>query len=254
MRLTFFSLILIFGSANAQHAVELAPDSVPNVVIEGGTICDDPGIVGSDDGTAENGYSGNPATVTQVRLVDRFSAADFPGGTIEGVCIGLLTLAGDSLNFEIVVFDDDGTGGAPGTVLGTSPASAAGIPNGLPPALYSYDISASGIAIPDSGDFYIGVQYSPVDHPSVFVAADETGATNAGAGQVFFDTGNPGDDWQAIPAVFPNYSALFVRALPGVAVEIPESQPVPTLGTWGLICLALLLGLVAVTAVRRARA
>lgn len=251
MRLTLFSLILIFGAANAQHAVELAPDSVPNVVIEGDTICDDPGIVGSDDGTAENGYSGNPTTVAEVRLADRFSTADFPGGTIDTVCVGLLTLGPDSINFEIVVFDDDGAGGAPGTVLGTVPASATGLPNGLPPAFYSYDVSGSAIAVPASGDFYIGVQYAPPS-PNVFVGADETGGTNAGAGQVFFDTGDPGDDWQALPTVFPSYSALLVRALPGVAVEIPESQPVPTVGTWGLIGLALLLGLVAVTVLRRA--
>lgn len=52
----------------------------------------------------------------------------------------------------------------------------------------------------------------------------------------------------------PEASGGILGGFTGGPGEVPESQPVPTLGTWGLIGLVLLLGLVAVTAVRRARA
>ena len=163
-------------------------------------ICSDPGIIADDDGVAENGYSGNAAIVAEATFVQQFSAADFPQGSIDTVCIGWVSLGPSAVNFDIVVYDDDGPGGVPGTELSSVFASASGIPTGLPETVFAYDVSLEGISLPASGNFYLGVRFIPSD-PNVFIGADETGATNAGAGQLFFDTGDPmNDDWQAINA------------------------------------------------------
>ncbi len=215
------------------------------------TVCTDPNIIAIDDGAAENGYSGNAAVVSEAIVVQRFSAVDFPDGAMDTVCIGLVSLGPTSLNFEIVVFDDDGPSGVPGTELGAVPASASGVPTGLPETVFSYDISAAGITLPATGNFYLGMRWTPSD-PNIFIAADETGATNAGAGQLFFDTGDPmTDDWQAINGLFPNYSALIVRALPAQGTPPPpEAAPVPTFSNFGLLLMALVLAGVAVVVIR----
>lgn len=214
-----------------------------------GAVCDDPGIITSDDGTAENGYSGNPDTVTEVRVVDQFDVADFPAGAIDTICVGWISLAGGAtLNFDIVIYDDDGAAGAPGTELASIASTAAGIPAGLPGQMYSYDVSGAGITLPAADSFYIGARWAP--NGDIFVASDETGATSAGAGQVWFDTDMI---WNPINTLFPNYSALMVRALPGTGggEPPPESTPVPVMGVWSISGLALLMVVVALTVLRR---
>jgi len=231
-------LLLASGYGAAQVGVDYGQFASSGPIVEG-TVCNNPDYVSSDDGTAENGYSGNPAVVTEATVVDRFSAADFPGGAIDSVCVGWVSLGPTSVNFEIVVFDDDGAGGAPGTELGSLSASATGLPTGLPATLAEFNFVGAGVALPGTGDFYLGIRYAP-SSPNVFVAADETGATNAGAGQLFFDTGDPmTDDWQAVNGLFPNYSAMLIRGLPGTG--LPESQPVPALGWQGILLMTLLL-------------
>jgi len=252
IRALALSTLLIAGSAQAQLAAEIGVTNNPGAPRGGApAICSDPAIIAIDDGVAENGYSGNAASVAEATFVQRFDAADFPGGSIDTVCIGWVSLGPSAINFEIVVFDDDGAAGAPGTELGSIAESASGIPTGLPETVFAFDLSAAGIALPATGNFYLGVRFTPLN-PNFFIAADETGATNAGAGQLFFDTGDPGTDaWQAINAAFPNYSALIVRALPGTAgAPPPETQPVPSLSNLGLILLSLMLAGLALVAIR----
>lgn len=245
MRFLLAALLVSTGSlAFAQNAAEIG--RFANSVTIEGTTCSIPPYVGSDDGTAENGYSGNAATVTEFTVVDRFSTADFPGLAIDSVCIGFVSLGTPAVDYEIVVFDDDGAGGAPGTLLGAVAASATGIPTGLPETLFQVDFTGAGVTLPTTGDFYLGVRYAPFATGNVFVASDETGATNAGAGFLFFNTGDPGDAWEPINGAFPGYSGMFIRGLPGAA----ESQPVPAMGTIGLALLGLMLIGVAIVALR----
>ena len=247
----FAAITTLSISAQAQLADEIG--AISNAEGPRGgtpTVCSDPSIISVDDGVAENGYSGNAAVVSEATIVQLFNAADFPQGSIDTVCLGWVSLGPSSINFEIVVFDDDGAGGVPGTELGAVAASATGIPTGLPETVLSYDVSGAGIGVPASGNFYIGVRFVPSD-PNFFIAADETGATNVGAGQLFFDTGDPmNDDWQAINVLFPNYSALIVRALPGAGAPPPTTEAVPTLSNTGLILMSLLLAAFAIVVLR----
>src|SRR5690606_1843335 len=100
-----------------------------------------------DDGSVENGYSGNQAAgVTQVRLVDRFTPTGYPA-LVGSVCVSFISQGPTSLNYSVVVYDDDGAGGSPGTLLGSVPATATGVPviAGLPVTASFYTVDLSGL-------------------------------------------------------------------------------------------------------------
>lgn len=203
--------LLAAGPAAAQKSeVALNPGLAGDGPLAvGGTNCAGGEIY--DDGGAENGYSGNPALISSFEGVQRFTPAAFPG-TYDSVCVGLVSLGGPALDFEIEVRDDDGTAGGPGTLLGALPVSAAGIPGGLPCAFFEYDITSLGLNIP-SGNVWIGVRWNPMLFPSRFICSDESVATPLHPGFVNFN--NP-SLWQATQTVFPGYRAKLIRAIPGV--------------------------------------
>src|SRR6266850_3381019 len=66
-----------------------------------------PGIVIHDDGGIENGYSGNPALVTEVRFVDKFTPSSYPA-TFTSVCLDFVIVAGGPPTYpiDVVVYDD----------------------------------------------------------------------------------------------------------------------------------------------------
>lgn len=203
--------LLAAGPAAAQKSeVALNPGLAGDGPLAvGGTNCAGGEIY--DDGGAENGYSGNPALISSFEGVQQFTPAAYPG-TYDSVCVGLVSLGGANLNFEIEVRDDDGTAGGPGTLLGALPVSAAGIPGGLPCAFFEYDITSLGLNIP-SGNVWIGVRWNPMTFPSRFICSDESAATPLHPGFVNFN--NP-SLWQATQTVFPGYRAKLIRAIPGV--------------------------------------
>src|SRR4051812_32397440 len=122
--------------------------------------CDaEPGIVIHDDGTIENGYSGNPqAFITEVRFVDRFTPTAYPA-SFSSVCVALSTQSGGPPSWPatIVVYADDGPGGSPGRELGSMAVTVQNtiFPNPTP-GWNSFDLSSMGLAI-NSGSVYIGV-------------------------------------------------------------------------------------------------
>jgi len=214
---TCLLLVLASNSAWAQ-GVALNPGVGPvGPEVPVGSACAGGEIY--DDGSAENGYSGNPMAVSQFQGVQQFTPSVYPAG-YDTVCLALVSLAGANLDFEIQVHDDNGAGGSPGTLLGSLPVSAAGIPASLPCTFYEFDISSLMLNIPD-GSVYIGVSWNPMLFPSRFICADETPATPLHPGFVNFNTGS---GWQATqsPALFPGYRAKLIRAIEGVAGGVPD--------------------------------
>ncbi|MGH9382479.1 MAG: hypothetical protein ACRD2Z_18020 [Thermoanaerobaculia bacterium] len=205
------AVLLCTPAATGSQELALDPDVGPVAPRAVGADCAGGEIY--DDGAAENGYSGNPAIVSTFEGVQQFTPAAYPG-TYDTVCVGLVSLGGPNLDFEIEVRDDDGVDGGPGTLLGAVPVSAAGIPGGLPCAFFEYDITSLGLNIPD-GNVWIGVRWNPMTFPSRFICADESPATLLHPGFVNFDTAG----WQATQTVFPGYRAKLVRAIPGEAEE-----------------------------------
>ncbi len=194
-----------------------------------------PGLVIHDDGSIDNGYSGNASVVSEVAIVEYFEPAAYPASLGE-VCISFVTLntSDVDLTFEMVVFADDGPGGAPGTELGAVTATATGIPGGGMPATvpwFTADLSGLNLAI-QAGGVYIGARYAPTD-PGIFISADESTGTAQQTG--YFQT--DGGTWEELqPAGFPDYRAMFIRpqmlaAGCAAPTDVPWLSVTPTSGT-----------------------
>lgn len=205
-----------------------------NVLPAGTTDCGATveGIIIHDDGTAENGYSGNATTVSSFVGVDKFTPSSYPA-TFTSACVSFITNAGTtSTNYEVVVYDDTGAGGGPGTELGA--VSAIGVVTGISPLTFnSVDISALGLNI-TSGSVYIGVRLNPQTATATYLASDESGSTS-GNGYASFDTGS-GPEFTPIGDSFPGYVSLMVRAVEGTSgcvspADVPWLSVAPNSGT-----------------------
>ena len=220
------SLAFAQGESGNPEAVEFgATSSSPSS--GGGTMCTGSGgSVGiiHDDGVFENGYSGNPAVITTVTNVDLFNPVSTEQLAYTRFCVGLVSLAGPDLDFEIVFFDNDGSGDAPGTELASVAASAANLPGGLPCAWYEYDLTnVLGLPTGADGDIYIGVRYNPMDFPSRFTCADESVTTPLWTGYIRFND----NAWGATESTFPGYRAMSHRVeMESLAAGFTSNTPV----------------------------
>jgi hypothetical protein len=203
-----------------------APPAPSAEEVPGGIDCDSaPGIVIHDDGTVENGYGGGPGIT--VIYADKFTPATYPS-TYTSVCLAFNRLCAGPTSYpmEVVVFDDDGPGGSPGTELGAMPVTITNIPvfPDPTPAWNSFDISSLNILVND-GSVYIGARWSSDSLAQVYMSSDENGP-GTGGGYWFSNIDNV---WAPIQNVFPLYRSLFVRALeqPGdMAVgSVVSTQP-----------------------------
>jgi hypothetical protein len=219
---------LLEAGEQKKHQVQTAADSVkerhqapaatqleagPAASIQalpGGIDCDHaPGIVIHDDGTVENGYGGGPGIT--VIYADKFTPAIYPS-TYTSVCLAFNRLCAGPTSYpvEIIVFDDDGPGGSPGTKLGAMPVTITNIPI-FPdpvPAWNTFDISSLNILVND-GSVYIGARWSSSSLAQVYMSSDENGP-GFGGGYWFSNIDNV---WAPIQNVFPLYRAMFVRAV-----------------------------------------
>jgi subtilisin family serine protease len=220
----------------SQLGAALPFNSGPATAVGGVVDCDgEPGIIIHDDGSVENGYSGNPAVVSEVIFVDRFTPDSYPAN-FWAVCVAFISQGPTSLNFNIVLYADDGPGGAPGTQLGSMAATATGMPGGVgAPVWHSYDISSLGISV-TSGDVYIGVSWAP-SSPNVFVSSDQSTTNPPGFAGGYWWNDNAGV-WATIQSAFPDYRSLMVRAVQAQTgcnspTDLPWVSVTPDSGTTG---------------------
>ena len=202
-------------SANNPHPKQAEPALAPP--IQGapshtaGIDCDDaPGIVIHDDGTVETGYQSGPGILGI--FADKFTPASYPS-TYTSVCLAFNRLCGGptSERVEVVVFDDDGPGGSPGTELGAMQVTVDNIPifPDSTPVWNSFDISSLNIVVND-GSVYIGARWTPPSFfDRVFLSSDENGPGDGDG--YYFD--NFDNFWTPIRNFFPFYRAMFVRAV-----------------------------------------
>jgi hypothetical protein len=200
-------------SVTNRHQAPVSKEPRPTPILSAvpsGIDCDNmPGIVIHDDGTVENGYGGGPGIT--VIYADKFTPATYPS-TYTSVCLAFnrLCTGPTSYPMEVVVFDDDGPGGSPGTELGAVPVIITNIsifPDPTP-AWNSFDISSLNILI-NEGSVYIGARWSSDTLAQVYMSSDENGP-GSGGGYWFSNIDNT---WAPIQNVFPLYRAMFVRAV-----------------------------------------
>jgi hypothetical protein len=201
----------VSAALQAPMSQQVGRDPTSSVqAVPSGIDCDAaPGIVIHDDGTVENGYGGGPGIT--VIYADKFTPTTYPS-TYTSVCVAFnrLCVGPTSYPIEIVVFDDDGPGGSPGTELGALPVTVTNIPifPDATPGWNSFDISSLNILIND-GSVYIGARWSSDTLAQVYLSSDENGP-GSGGGYWFSNIDNL---WAPIQNVFPLYRAMFVRAV-----------------------------------------
>lgn len=193
-----------------------APVVASSNVVPAGVECgvSVPGIIVHDDGVPENGYSGNPATVSSFVGVDKFTPSGYPG-TFTSVCTSFVTNAGaTSVDYEVVFYDDTGAGGGPGAELGAVATTGVVSADIGTPVFNSVDVSGLGLNIA-SGSVYIGVRFNPQTESGVYIGSDESGTNPPAGGFVSFDTGT-GPAFSPTGDSFPGYTSLMVRAVEGL--------------------------------------
>lgn len=189
-------------------------------VIAGDALCapGTPDLVVQDDGVAENGYGMGP-NAQQGWYLLKFTPSIYPRAYSDA-CFAFISAYPDetSLEFDVVVYDDDGVDGRPGTLLGSRRVSTDGanlFPE-MPSALRFVRFSLEPLDLNiTSGSVYIGARWSPQEghgelgQPDRFLAIDESPGTPLREGYVQVnDTG-----WlrQGVDA-HPFYRSSFIRA------------------------------------------
>lgn len=192
--------------ALAQPEMEVFPSEIAPTAEKITSSCDFGGIK-YDDGNFENGYRFGTTLLNQNEFAMRFDPA--APGRVEDVCVCFQSLAvGGSVQYDIRVWDADGPGGSPGTLLGElSDATLTGIPFGLTGKFHSVDLSSLNIDV--DGPFYIGAQWFPGIDSNEYICADESPATPLQPAYSFVGLI---EQAPTTPLSDPDYRALGIRA------------------------------------------
>ena len=159
-----------------------------------------------DDGSFTDGYSvgdGDPGDATMVMKLDLPAGAT--GLDQVCVCFSRSATGPASMPFEIVVYNDNGGGGTPGTLLGTVNATATNLSTG--PQFYGV---STGISVPDTSVF-VGARFP--GGPDFFLCGDRSGTTPQ---RTNYGSINQGASWTNMGSIFPSAPprALGIRADP----------------------------------------
>jgi hypothetical protein len=175
-----------------------------------------------DDGSFEDGISAPVSNGIQVMSFDLPSNA----AAIQQVCVALTRASaspGPDLAFSVELYAADGPGGTPGTLLGSVPATATGIPvtttSTVNAQFYAVPIGPA-LALPAARTIYVGVQFDGAQH--YFVAVDSSPTTPYRSS---FASTDGGSTWQEEPTVDPGpFSAFGIRVDP----VLSQTNCVPT--------------------------
>ncbi|WP_300617342.1 DUF1566 domain-containing protein [Dokdonella sp.] len=189
--------------------------------IPGDAACESgPLLIVHDDGTPETAFGGGLFT-NGWTIVDRFTPTSYPA-SFGSVCLAFAGSGGaTTLDFDLVLYADNGPGGSPGAELGSIRAQATGLPQYpvLTPQWQRFDLSSLYSTI-TSGSVYLGVRGVGTGG-AVFLLADTSADRPAGfaGGHLLRASG-----WMPTHTAggFEEYRALFVRA------EQAPAQPLPT--------------------------
>ncbi len=165
-----------------------------------------------DDGSFENAYGADTASLVHYVMQVTPPATATP--RLGSVCICWNRMGTDSsISFNLRVWDSDGPGGSPGTLLGAVDSlQAIGIPTATP-SFFRYDLSTLGVQV--DRPIYVGPQWDAGTEADFFVCADEDGPTTQPA---FVDSGMqagsvPPQAALGTAGAFPDYRNLGLRAV-----------------------------------------
>ena len=206
----------LLAAPAAGQQLHLGPvPPTPVVARPAGPACSGAGWLVHDDGTVENGVGWDPALVSDGIYVDRFNFGPPVSDEILGrACVRIGRTGGDStIDFAVTFWTLDGPGGDPNRLLGSVPATATGVPVGLPGQFYEVDVSALGLRA--EGVKGAGMRWSPQVDQGFFLMTDET-ITTAFTNPM--GSGDGGATWDEV-----------VNGAPSVRTTTVRVQEVPTI-------------------------
>jgi hypothetical protein len=212
MKLTSAVVLCALAFAGADFAAAATPAPA-------GTACGaaTTGAIIHDDGSVDTNYWLNGRA--DAAAVEKFTPTSYPN-SFSNVCFQFITTNSNqsTLNFTILVFDDDGPDGSPGTLLGSKAATATQLHVATSSAAYPFpatfemfDISDLNLSV-TSGSVYIGATWDSrsTAFPNAKLGLDTSASTPLGDGYRRL-TGTSA--WDKIVNSTPAYRALFVRAV-----------------------------------------
>jgi hypothetical protein len=157
-----------------------------------------------DDGGFEAPYR-----VAGASPLDLVMGFDLPptAAQLSQICLCWTRTGGaDSVDFDLLVFDD-GAGGQPGDLLaGLGGLQAVGVPFFPQVAFYSFNLSALGIPLPP-GRIFVGPSWDTEAQPDVAQCGDEDGPSFR---PLFYST-DQGATWEDFGGLAPDLRALGIR-------------------------------------------
>ena len=166
-----------------------------------------------DDGSFETAFRIPFASSAQ--FVQRLVPSSYPAVLRKSCSCWATDDAVPSVGYSVVVYDDDGPNGQPGTRLGTLSSTATGL--NFAGKFNEADCTPLDIRI-DSGAVYVGVDWNAAGTPGVFVCADLSLSTPLAT---MYQSSSGGATWTAVN---PSARALGLRA----EFEAPSSSCVPS--------------------------
>lgn len=180
----------------------------PSSLAAGAANCTD-GIV--HDNGFEATFSASEAPLVAAM---RFEPAS--PSLLERVCICWQLLdsnpSANQASFDIVVLDDDGPGGEPGTVLGSQRVEASGIT--AEGSFYNFDVS--GLGIPSDGAVFVAIDSMPANGPALCADFDGPGTS-----PIFVNTSLEDPFWTNLSDLGFPLRAIGIRA----TFEPQETEP-----------------------------
>ncbi len=188
----------------------------------------DPRAIGSVfflwDSVAEGGV-GWQNNVTQGEYVQAF---DVNGTLIEVVVCGVGNAPGVDAVVAGVVYEDDGPGGSPGTLLSLGEGSL------IPGPQTSVDCTRLSVpAVERSGRTFVGARWIPSQDQGFFVAYDNSGGTAIADMYGRGKTGAPAGNWNLVRDTSPTVRALGI----GARVVSMAQATAPCVDSANVLCL-----------------
>jgi hypothetical protein len=158
-----------------------------------------------DDGSFENGY--RIALASDVRYVQRLTPPSYPS-RLDRICVAFAaTEAPESMPVNLIVYDDNGAGGSPGSFLGFKPATVVA---GTPFVHEWTNAACSDLDIEvESGGIYVGAQWNAEAEIRFFLSADESFATPVAS---MYQSSSSGSTWGPVTSHSSDARALGIRA------------------------------------------
>jgi hypothetical protein len=168
--------------------------------------------VRKDDGTFENAV--RVPFVSDARFVQLLQPTSYPA-ILNRACVCWSTSQSfESMSYSLLVYDDNGTGGQPGSLLGAKVVSAVNL-DAFTRDFFGYECSDLNVNL-TSGGAYVGVSWNSASEIRYFLCTDESVSTPAAT---MYTSSNGGTTWSSVSSTDPNTRALGIRAVFGAGAS-----------------------------------